>query len=145
MFRVLIASASKKREIRLIGDFIAEGLRKSGVYMNVLNIRDIRDITRLKEYDAIVLDLAMPKMDGIQTLKKLLEENPDLQIILLTGHATMDKAIEAVKQGAAEFLEKPADINLLIEKITIAQDKKTLLFEKRMEDAVSEIMKKRGW
>ncbi len=98
-----------------------------------------------KAYDAIVLDLAMPKMDGIDTLKKLLEGNKDLQIILLTGHATMDKGIEAIKRGAAEFLEKPADINLLVEKIKEAQSKKMLLFEKKMEDAVSEIMKKKGW
>lgn len=98
-----------------------------------------------KAYDAIVLDLAMPKMDGIDTLKKLLESNKDLQIILLTGHATMDKGIEAIKQGATEFLEKPADINLLVEKIKEAQSKKMLLFEKKMEDAVSKIMKKKGW
>ena len=68
MFRVLIASASKKREIRLIGDFIAEGLRKSGVYINVLNIRDIRDITRLKEYDAIVLDSGIYLKDLLHKL-----------------------------------------------------------------------------
>jgi FixJ family two-component response regulator len=57
----------------------------------------------------------------------------------------MEKGIEAVKKGATDFLEKPADINVLIEKIMDAQSKKTLLFEKRMEDAVSDIMKKKGW
>lgn len=98
-----------------------------------------------KNYDAIILDLAMPKMDGIETLKRLLEMDSDLQIIVLTGHATVKKGIEAVKKGAAEFLEKPADINVLTEKIKSAQSKKTLLFEKRMEDAVSDIMKKKGW
>ena len=139
--KILIVDDEKE-----FSDILAERMAGRGFEVDTVEsgLQALEQIKQ-KEYDAIVLDLAMPKMDGIQTLKKLLEENPDLQIILLTGHATMDKAIEAVKQGAAEFLEKPADINLLIEKITIAQDKKTLLFEKRMEDAVSEIMKKRGW
>lgn len=96
-------------------------------------------------YDAIVLDLAMPKLDGIATLKQLLEINPDLQIILLTGHATVEKSVEALKQGAMEFLEKPADFKMLIAKIKAAQARKTLLFEQRMEDAISDIIKKKGW
>jgi DNA-binding NtrC family response regulator len=98
-----------------------------------------------KSYDAVVLDLAMPDMDGIETLRKLLEMNKELQIIVLTGHATIEKGIEAIKKGAAEFLEKPADVNLLVEKIKSAQTKKLILFEQRMEDAVSEIMKKKAW
>jgi flavorubredoxin len=69
MFKVLIANASKKRETRLIGDFIAEGLRKSGVYINVLDISDIRDITRLREYDAIVLDSGIYIKDLFQKTK----------------------------------------------------------------------------
>jgi len=96
-------------------------------------------------YDAVILDLAMPRLDGIETLKRMLDISPDLQVILLTGQATVEKGIEAVKQGAMEFLEKPADIHLLVEKIEKARDKKTLLFEKRMEDAVSDIIKKKGW
>ena len=56
MFKVLIAKSSKKKETRIIGDSIADGLRKSGVYINVLNIQDIRNISWLKGYDAIVLD-----------------------------------------------------------------------------------------
>jgi len=66
MYKVLIANASKKRETRLIADFIAEGLRKSGIYINVL---DIKDITRLKEYDAIILDSGIYIKDLLQKIK----------------------------------------------------------------------------
>ncbi|UCD18528.1 MAG: response regulator [Candidatus Zixiibacteriota bacterium] len=103
------------------------------------------ELVKGKAYDAIVLDLAMPEMDGIETLKALLKINPDLQIILLTGRATLQKGIEAVKLGAVDFLEKPADIDALVGKIKEAQLKRDELFEKRLEDSISEIMKKKSW
>jgi DNA-binding NtrC family response regulator len=125
---------------------LAERMESRGFHVDtVLNGLEALKQVGKKNYDAIVLDLAMPDMDGIETLKRLLETNKDLQIIVLTGHATIDKGIEAIKKGATEFLEKPADVNLLVEKIKKAQAKKTILFEQRMEDAVSDIMKKKGW
>ena len=66
MYKVLIANASKKKETRLIADCIAEGLRKSGIYINVL---DIKDITRLNEYDAIILDSGIYIKDLLQKIK----------------------------------------------------------------------------
>ena len=96
-------------------------------------------------YDAIFLDLAMPGMDGIETLKSLLAENPDLQVILLTGHASIDKSVEAVKLGAKDFLEKPAKIDNLIAKIKEAQTEKMLIVEKRTEDEIKKILKSKGW
>jgi DNA-binding NtrC family response regulator len=69
------------------------------------------------EYTAIVLDLKMPGLDGIQTLKRLKEINPDLQIILLTGHGSIREGVEAMKHGALDFLEKPADFEDLLEKM----------------------------
>ena len=91
-------------------------------------------------YDAIILDLSMPGMDGIETLKHLLEANPDLQVILLTGYATVQKGIEAVKLGAMDFLEKPADIQKLMEKIQEAKANKMLLVETRMEERIKGIL-----
>ena len=69
MFKVLIAKASKKKETGIIGDSIADGLRKSGVYINVLNIQDIRDISWLKGYDAIVLDSGIYMKDLLHKMK----------------------------------------------------------------------------
>ena len=125
---------------------LAERMTTRGLQVDTVESGDeaLTQITKAT-YDAVILDLAMPRLDGIETLKRMLDICPDLQVILLTGQATVEKGIEAVKQGAMEFLEKPADIHLLVEKIEKARDNKTLLFEKRMEDAVSDIIKKKGW
>lgn len=98
-----------------------------------------------KSFDAVILDLAMPGMDGIETLTRMRAKNQDIQVILLTGRATVEKGILAVKSGAAEFLEKPADIDLLVEKVREAQEKKGFLVEKRAEESVSKIMRNKGW
>ena len=96
-------------------------------------------------FDAILLDLAMPGMDGIDTLKRLRELNPDSQVVLLTGHATVKKATDAMRLGALDLLEKPVDIEVLVEKIEEAATNKMLLTEKRIEEQVTDILRKKGW
>jgi DNA-binding NtrC family response regulator len=96
-------------------------------------------------YDAVVLDLAMPGMDGIETMKRLLAEKPDLQVILLTGRGTVRKGVEAMSAGAMEFLEKPADLDLLLKKIDKARDNRVLLTEKRIEETITDILRTKGW
>ena len=75
----------------------------------------------------------MPGLGGIETLKRLKDENPDLQIIVLTGHATIESGVEAIKAGAVDFMEKPVDINKVMEKIGEAKHKRILLIEKRQK------------
>lgn len=80
-----------------------------------------------------------------ETHKRLRDENPDLQIIILTGHATVEKGVEAVKAGAVDFLEKPVDLNKLLRTIEDAQRKKVLLVQKKAEEHVKEILQSKGW
>lgn len=96
-------------------------------------------------FDVVVLDLAMPGIDGIETLRRVLEINEDLQVILLTGHGTVSKGVEAMRLGAADFLEKPADFKELLEKVREASEKKALLMQKKTEEHVAEILKNKGW
>lgn len=101
--------------------------------------------SRGKELDAIILDLAMPGMGGLETLRKLREENPDLQVIILTGHGSVESGVEAMKEGAFDFMEKPVDITKIMAKIGEAKHKKIVLFEKKIEEQVSDILHKKGW
>lgn len=96
-------------------------------------------------YDAIIVDLMMPEMDGLETLKALKKINPEVQIIMLTGHATVEKGIEAMKLGAMDLLEKPADLNSLSEKIHKAKARKMILVEKRTEEKIKSIISSKGW
>ena len=98
-----------------------------------------------ESYDAVILDLMMPEMDGLETLKELKKKNPDLQVILLTGHATVQKGVEAMKLGATDLLEKPADLKILTEKIKKAHTKKMVLVQKQAEEKVRQILAEKGW
>jgi DNA-binding NtrC family response regulator len=102
-------------------------------------------MVQAQSFDAIVLDLMMPGMDGLEALKAIKATHPELQIILLTGHGTIEKGIEAMKLGAMDFLEKPADVEKLTAKIKKAQANKVVIVEKQLEDKIKHIMNVKGW
>jgi DNA-binding NtrC family response regulator len=100
---------------------------------------------KARVFDAVLLDMAMPGLDGIATLKGLHQINPDLQVILLTGRATLQQAVEAMKLGALDLLEKPADITTIVERIEDAAARRISLDDARVQQRVSDILKKHGW
>lgn len=75
-------------------------------------------------YDIVVLDVRMPGMDGIQTLREIKQRHPLVEVIMLTGHASMEVAIEGMELGAFDYLMKPIDIDELIYKIQDANQKR---------------------
>ncbi|GAB7022317.1 response regulator [Salidesulfovibrio brasiliensis] len=109
------------------------------------NISEALDKLAAEQFDAIFLDLQMPGTNGIESLKMIKKLYPDLQVILLTGHASVEKGIEAMKLGAMDFIEKPADINVLSEKVKKAQAKKMILVEKATEERISSIITGKSW
>ena len=97
------------------------------------------------EYDLIVLDLAMPGFDGIETLKRIKARQPDAEIIMLSGQGSIRTSIEAMKLGACDFLQKPVDINELMSKIGEAKEKRMLMLETKSIAEIEKILHTKGW
>ncbi|HRQ51998.1 MAG TPA: sigma-54 dependent transcriptional regulator [Agriterribacter sp.] len=87
---------------------------------------------REKNYDVVLCDIKMPKIDGSEFLDKAREINPDVPIIMISGHGTIETAVEAVKKGAYDYVSKPPDLNRLLITIRNAMDKTDLVTETRV-------------
>ncbi len=75
-------------------------------------------------YDVVLLDVKMPGMNGIEALGRIKRQHPELEVIILTGHASVDAAVEIMKLGGFEYLLKPCPIDELVGKIESAREKK---------------------
>jgi DNA-binding NtrC family response regulator len=94
--------------------------------------------------DVVILDVKMPGMDGIETLKKMKATYPLIEVVMLTAHATVESAIEGMKFGAFDYLMKPCDMEQLMGKVNEATRKKRNHEEKIREAHVKEILAKHG-
>lgn len=83
-------------------------------------------------YDVVLCDIKMPKMDGIEVLEKLQELSSETPVIMISGHGNIDTAVEAIKKGAFDFIEKPLDLNRILITIRNATDKTTLIKETKI-------------
>jgi DNA-binding NtrC family response regulator len=110
-----------------------------------LNGADALERLEDKEIDLVILDLQMPGEDGISVLRKIKELKPLVEVIMLTGHATVETAIEGMKLGAFDFLIKPTETEELVEKINRAFGRKSEQDERIREAEVERIVKTRGW
>ncbi len=112
------------------------GYRSTAVNSGAEAIRELED----KDFDVVVLDLKMPGMDGLATLKEIKKLGLFVQTLILTGHGSIDSALEAVKLGAYDYLTKPCEIDELVDKIEGAWDKKDDLQKKDMQEKVQKVI-----
>ncbi len=90
------------------------------------------DKVRNGEFKIILCDIKMPGMDGIETLEKINILSPDTPVVMISGHGNIDTAVEAIKKGAYDFIEKPLDLNRLLITIRNAMDKSQLVNETKI-------------
>jgi len=106
-------------------DIMAERMDARGMEVSTAtSAEDALKMVLKEPYDAVIMDLMMPEMDGFKALKLFKETRPDVPIILLTANVPEEKCIEAIKLGAMDVIEKPADLNLLTQKIKEAKARK---------------------
>ncbi|MBW1745318.1 MAG: response regulator [Thermodesulfobacteriota bacterium] len=84
------------------------------------------ELVRQKSFDVAIIDVKMPGIDGIETLKQIKQLQPDIEIVMLTGHASIESGMEAMKLGAYDYVMKPCDIDELLIKTGEAYQNKLL-------------------
>ena len=104
----------------------------------------LETLAKNRNLDVVILDVKMPGMDGIETLKEIRKANPLTEVVMLTGHATVESAIEGMKLGAFDYLMKPCDIDQLVAKVNEAAEKKRQHQEKIKEAQVREALTTHG-
>lgn len=98
-----------------------------------------------QEVDVVVLDVLMPGKDGIETLREIKELKPIVEVIMLTGNATVESAVEGLKLGAFDYLMKPTETKDLVEKIVKAYKRKADQEERIRNAEIERIMLTKGW
>lgn len=91
-------------------------------------------VVKIKQnnYDVVIMDVKMPRMDGMEAIDKIQAINPELPVIMISGHGNIDTAVESVKKGAFDFIQKPPDLNRLLITLRNALDKSSLISEKKI-------------
>ncbi len=96
------------------------------------------------QVEVVVLDVKMPGMDGIETLQAIRRRFPLIEVVMLTGHATVESAIDGMKLGAFDYLMKPCDMDHLLTKVTEAAARKRKQEEKIIDARIKEITARRA-
>ncbi|MCD4744407.1 MAG: response regulator [Desulfobacteraceae bacterium] len=117
--------------------------RKCTVF-TATNGMDALEIMDDKKIDVVILDVKMPGMGGVEVLQKIKEKHYLSEVIMLTGHSTTESAVEGLKLGAFDYLMKPCDIDILIEKVREAHEKKQSMEEKIQHAKIGKIIRHPG-
>ena len=117
-------------------------LEKRGIVaFTATNGMDALKIMEAHRIDVVILDVKMPGIDGVEVLRKAKQKHPLVEVIMLTGHASVESAIEGLKLGAFDYLLKPCNISDLIEKVNEAYDKKHAMEEKIRKAKIDKIIR----
>lgn len=100
------------------------------------------ELMKEKIFDVVILDIKMPGgMDGIETLREIKKLRPETEVLLLTGHGSVETSVEGMKEGAFEYLLKPVTLETLLEKIAMALEKKDTEEHRRQSEQIRKLLK----
>lgn len=131
-FRVLIVDDEQDFLETIVKRLKRRKIDTTGVGSGKEAIRILQE----QPFDVVVLDIRMPGMDGLETLKELKRTMPLTEVILLTGHASVESGMQGMQLGAFDYVMKPAEIDDLIEKVRQAFERKSLHEEKLRETKI---------
>jgi DNA-binding NtrC family response regulator len=135
MIRILVVDDEEDFRETMVNRLNKRGLDASGAESGEKAV----ELVHKYLYDVIILDIKMPGMDGIEALREIKRIKPLIEVILLTGHATVESGIEGMKLGAFDYVLKPADFDSLMEKIEQAFEKKAAHDEKIRQATIRDL------
>lgn len=127
-------------------DVLSQRLQGRGFKVDTaFNGDDAIEFVSAHDVDVVILDVLMPGRDGLETLRELKRIKPLTEVIMLTGHGTVETAIQGMKLAAYDYLMKPTDTGELVDKITKAHQRKHEHEERIRQAEVDRLVKRRGW
>jgi len=120
--RVLIVDDEEEFVESAVKRLATRGLQAAGATSGMQAL----ELSESQEFDVVILDVRMPHMDGIATLRELKKRHPLMEIIMLTGHGSVDSGIKGLQLGAYNYIMKPAKIDELIKQISLAFERKLI-------------------
>lgn len=125
---------------------LSERLKMRGFRVDIaLNGEDALEKLSHRLFDVIFVDLLMPNMDGLETTRRIKELNPSFEVIILTGHGSIRSGVDAMKMGVCDFMEKPVEINAMVEKVRMARDRFERSQRCQTETTLTRLATKQGW
>ena len=137
--RVLIVDDEEKFVEMLSLSLKEKGKDVAGVYSG----KECLEFLSENEIDVVILDIKMAGMDGIDTLKEIKKQFPLVEVVMLTGHGTIETAVDGMKLGAFDYVLKPADVEELVDKVESASERK-LEQEARIRSAEAKLLLQEG-
>jgi two-component system, OmpR family, response regulator CpxR len=127
-------------------EVLAQRLTTRGFSVStVFNGDDALAFIQEQDVDVVLLDILMPGRDGMSTLREMKQIKPIIEVLMLTGHGTVQTAIDGMKLGAYDYLMKPTDTTELVDKITKAHKRKKDQEDRIRQAEVDRLVKTRGW
>ncbi|AFM27074.1 response regulator [Desulfomonile tiedjei] len=139
--KVLLVDDEKEFVETLAERMETRGLKVSRAYSGDECLERISE----EKADVVILDVLMPGKDGIETLKEIKQKYPLIEVIMLTGHGTIETAIDGLKLGAYDYLMKPTETADLVSKILRAYARKSEQEERIRRAEIDKIVAARGW
>jgi DNA-binding NtrC family response regulator len=121
--KILLVDDEKTMVKYLSRRLVKRGFDVSVAYSGLSALEEIKKI----DFDLVLLDVLMPEMDGIETLKEIKKIKPETEVIMLTGHASVEVGIEGMKSGAFNYIMKPFDPDELVKEINLACEHRRIL------------------
>jgi two-component system, OmpR family, response regulator len=128
-FRVLVVDDELDFLETLVKRLKRRKIDASGISSGV----EALQVIEKEHFDVVILDIRMPGMDGIETLREMKRKRPLMEVILLTGHASVESGMQGMQLGAFDYVMKPAEFDDILEKVRQAFERKTL-HEKKVKE-----------